>query len=81
MNLFREIVEQLNNSNKKIEKLEESITKVNEILPNLIESNDFFKNQYNTLLSKISDKKIIDKLGLKEIPKKSDKKLTKKYIK
>ena len=60
---------------EKINKLEESINKVNEILPNLIESNNFFKNQYNTLLSKITDKEIIETLGLNEIPEKSGKKL------
>ena len=65
-------------SKKRINELEESIKKVNEILPNLIESNKFFKNQYTTLLNKISDKEIIDTLGLKEIPKKTSKKLISK---
>lgn len=69
------MIEQLANSNKKVDKLEEAINKVNEILPNLIESNNFFKNQYNTLLSNISNKEIIEILGLKEIPKESTKKL------
>ena len=58
---------------EKIEKMEKAIIRVNEILPNLIESNNFFENQYKTLLGKISDKEIIETLGLKEI--KTDKKL------
>lgn len=76
--LNKQLIEQLANSNEKISEMEKAIIKVNEILPNLIESNNFFQNQYNTLLSKISDKEIIDILGLKEIPKKTPKKLISK---
>ena len=66
---YDKLIESDNQKDKKVQelkeyivKLEESINKVNEILPNLIESNEFFSNQYNTLLSKISDKEIIESL-------------------
>jgi hypothetical protein len=82
INGYKEKVDKIYNLEKeneelkqKVEKMEEAITKVNEILPNLIESNNFFSNQYKTLLSKISDKEIIETLGLKESPEKSGKKL------
>jgi len=67
--------------NKKVEKMEEAINKVNKILPNLIESNKFLQEQYNMRFSKVTDKEIIETLGLKESDGKPTKKLNVKISK
>ena len=46
---FKQLREENKELQQKLSQMEESIIKVNEILPNLIKSNDFFQNQYNTL--------------------------------
>ena len=60
---------------EKIEKLEEITSKI----PNLLEAYESMKINFIELRKEsnkdVSDKEIIDKLGLKEIPKKSSKKL------
>ena len=73
--LNKKLVEQLANSNKRVNDLEEAITKVNKILPNLIEWNNFLSDKYDKSLSKITDKEIIEVLGIKEAPKEPTKKL------
>ena len=56
--------------NKKVDKLEEIALKI----PNLLEAYENMKKLLSENLNNISDKEIIDTLGLKEFPKKTPKK-------
>ena len=70
--LNKELITQLQENNQKIDKLEELTSKI----PNLLEAYESVKILLSENLSNISDKQVIETLGLKEIPNKKPKKLT-----
>ena len=74
----KELVEQLANSNKRVNKLEEAINKVNKILPILIENEKYYRKGYTRYiksLPEVSDKEKDEILELEKIPDKTSKKL------
>lgn len=89
VNGYKEKVDKIYTLEKKNEALSQKVSQMEEIIekiPNLLEDFENIKTElYNLKMSEslayklpkkdVSDKEIIDTLGLKEIPKKSDKKL------
>jgi len=83
--LNKKLVEQLAETNKKVDRLEESNERMEEEFENEIDTRlqNFAKGfidylQSQEILKDVSHKEIIDILGLKEIPKKTPKKLISK---